>query len=252
MKRIPPWAPPAFAAVATLVGIGGYLWLRRRETLQGGYLISDGDLGRSNDKIKVIDQLAPMPPKLQTTKAGGMAVTHYRAVGMPIEQRVRLIQEMVWKSVQDPRMRKLALEITRKCPERDGKCEARAIYNAVKKRVRYTGDVGVIKQGPDGPLEGVDFFPSAWRVWEFQGEDCDGHSILSSTLLALNGITPRLRVTTAPRSNDDSHIYTVAGLPKIEPTKWIAVDSTLPGNGNFGVEAPWGRAKDFKVQEFPA
>jgi len=91
---------------------------------------------------------------------------------MPIEQRLASIQDLVHKSVQDPKMRKLALAITSKCPERDGMCEAKAIYQAVKARVRYTGDIAPIKQGSKGPVEGIDLYQSAWRTWEFGGGDC--------------------------------------------------------------------------------
>ncbi len=78
-----------------------------------------------------------MPPLVGETRAGGMKVSHYRTEGeMSINDRVRLIQEHVWKGIQDPRMRKIAIEATRSCPERDGACEAKALYKAIKRRVR--------------------------------------------------------------------------------------------------------------------
>jgi hypothetical protein len=64
-------------------------------------------------------------------------------------------------------------------------------------------------------------------------------------LLAHNGITPRLRVTATERNGDDEHIYVVAGLPKTAPSKWLALDTTLPGMDRFGVEMPAGRVTDF-------
>lgn len=147
-------------------------------------------------------------------------------------------------------MRKLALQITSQCPERDGECEARAVYKAVKGRVRYTGDVGAIKLD-SGSVETVDLYQSPWRTWEFKGGDCDDNVALNATLLALNGITPRLRVTSRTRDpgvEDYGHIYSVACLPKTmddECKRTIALDTTLPGSDKYGVEAPYGKKKDF-------
>ncbi len=177
------------------------------------------------------------------TKAGGMKLTHYRDGVMPINQRVGIIQDLVWKSIQDPRMRKIALKVTKNCPARDGECETRAVFNFVKKNVRYTGDVGSVKMGRNGPVEGVDLFQSAFRTLEFGGGDCDDHTILNSTLLALNGINPRMRVT-APKGGAWQHIYAVAGLPKNNPSGWVALDTTLP-RGQAGTEVPYGKKRDF-------
>jgi len=175
--------------------------------------------------------------------AAGMKLTHYRDSIMPIDQRVGIIQDLVWKSIQDPRMRKIALKVTKNCPARDGECEARAIFQFVRKNVRYTGDVGNVKMGRSGPVEGVDLFQSAFRTLEFGGGDCDDHTILNSTLLALNGINPRMRVT-APSGGSWQHIYAVAGLPKNGPSKWAALDTTLP-HGHLGTEVPYGKKRDF-------
>jgi len=117
------------------------------------------------------------------TKRGGMTSTFLYKKDMPLKQRLAVIQDLTWKSVQDPRMRQLALAITRNCPERDGTCEARAIYHAVKNRVRYTGDVGKVKQGARGIAEEVDLYQSAYRTWEFGGGDC----LPMGTLLLVEG-----------------------------------------------------------------
>lgn len=185
-----------------------------------------------------------MPREAETTQADGLKLTRYVSSRMTLEQRLAVIQKMVWKGVNDPRMRKIALDITRSCPERDGMCEARAIYDAVKARVRYTGDVAPIKQ-PNGSVEAIDYYTAPYRTWEIGGEDCDGHSALIAALLSLNGITARLRVTGVDRGDEGSHIYPVALLPKYAPKKAVAVDTTLPGTNRFGVEAPHAWQRDF-------
>jgi len=194
-------------------------------------------------------------------KQGGMTLTHHYDPEMPIQQRVGILQDLVWKGVQNPQMRELALAITgngvrdvtvgkrhfrvkgANCPARDGLCESEAVYNWTKSNIRYTGDVAPIKM-PGGDVEGVDLFQAPWRTVEFGGEDCDGHTIVSTTLLALNGIPAKFRITAPSKSSDWAHIYGMAGLPKTRPSRWVALDTTLPGN-MFGREAPHAKHMDF-------
>jgi hypothetical protein len=194
-------------------------------------------------------------------KKGGMTLTHHYDPEMPIQQRVGILQDLVWKGVQDPQMRELALAITgngtrdvdvgkRKfrvkganCPARDGLCESEAVYNWTKANIRYTGDVAPVKM-PGGDVEGIDLFQSALRTVEFGGEDCDGHTIVTTTLLALNGIPAKFRITAPSKSSDWAHIYGLAGLPKTGPKRWVPLDTTLPGN-MFGREAPNAKHQDF-------
>lgn len=229
----------ALALGGLAIGIGGAIYLARN---QGKASLFGGGLGR------LFPGKGARPPLVGETTGGGMKMSHYRSNNMPIEERVRLIQDRVWGEkggVRDPRMRKLALQITKHCPERDGTCEARAVYNYIKQHVRYTGDVAPVAMGAGGPVEAIDLFQSAPRTLEFGGGDCDDNVILGSVLLAHNGITPRIRVTSEALLGEYSHVYALAGLPKLDPQKWVAIDTTLPGNRNFGVEAPYKRHLDF-------
>ena len=97
---------------------------------------------------------------------------------------------------------------------------------------------------PSGEVEGVDLFQAPWRTVEFGGEDCDGHTVVTTTLLSLNGIPAKFRITSPSKSSDWAHIYGMAGLPKTRPQKWVALDTTLPGN-MFGREAPNAKHMDF-------
>lgn len=199
-----------------LVGVGIALGSRRRDTL-----------GETSDVVHT---------------RGGRS-TLYRG-RLPIQKRVRILQGLVMKGVRDPSMRKLALEITSQCPARDDMCEARAVYDWTRSNVRYTGDIAPIKISPNGPVEGIDLFQTAKRTKEFRGGDCDDHSVLNATLLTLNGIPARFRIT--GRGKGWSHIYVTFGAPKLAPRKWIPLDTTLPGS-RFGYEAPYGKKADFPV-----
>lgn len=183
---------------------------------------------------------AAQAPVIAAYSDGNMRTTMRESAAMPIEQRIATIQDLIHKSVQDPHMRKVALQVTSRCPERDKMCEAHAIYNFVKSRVRYTGDMGAI-QHPDGSVEGVDLYQSARRTLEFGGGDCDDNAILNGTLLALNGIDPILRVVKTRGAPDWEHIYTGFANGR----KFIALDTTLPGNTSFGVEPNYSKKIDF-------
>lgn len=194
-------------------------------------------------------------------KQGNMTLTHHYDADMPIDKRVGILQDLVWKGVTNPQMRELALAITgngtrdvtvgkRKfrvrganCPARDGLCESEAIYNWTKANIRYTGDIAPVKM-PNGAVEGIDLFQAPWRTVEFGGEDCDGHTVVTTTLLTLNGIPAKFRITAPSKDSDWAHIYGLAGLPKTNPNKWVAVDTTLPGR-MFGREAPAAKRRDF-------
>ena len=189
------------------------------------------------------------PPVKGRRRSGGMTTTHYRAKKLSIDQRIALLQNLVYEGVQDATLRKLALQITDGCKARDGECEAKAVDAWMRTNIRYTGDIAPIKLGAKGPVEGIDLFQHPKRTVEFRGGDCDDHSVLAATLLALNGIPSKFRVTASKYGAGWSHIYVVAGLPKENPGKWVAVDTTLPGNF-YGTEAGYAMKKDFNALAF--
>lgn len=210
-----------------LVLFGGVLFLKTRSSSASGV----HGLGRAR---------YAQAPVVGGYSDGNMKTVLRASREMPIEQRIATIQDLIHKSVQDPEMRKVALAVTRQCPERDQKCEAKAIYQFVKARIRYSGDVGPI-QHPDGSVEGIDLYQSARRSLEFGAGDCDDQAILNSTLLSLNGIEPKLRVVRQHKAPDWEHIYSVAVINGKE----FALDTTLPGNNRFGYELPVAKMIDF-------
>ncbi len=236
------WA--LFLGGVAAVGFGGFI-LYRHKTLAGNL----GFFDKEKPKGRLVTEFWKPPPVVDEMKLpNGMKMQHRRANSISIEERVSIIQKMTWTSVMDPEMRKLALSITHNCPERDGKCESEAIYKFVKKNIRYTGDIAPLKINGTGPVEPIDLYQSARRTIEFKGGDCDDFAIFIATMATLNGISCRLRVTAETKSGDWGHIYPILGANnKVAPTKWIAVDGTLPGNNNFGKEVPFAKYLDFPV-----
>lgn len=167
-----------------------------------------------------------------------------------LEDRVKLLQKLVnfgeaafdrssppFGSIRDPEMRRIGLAVTEVCNARDDRCELMAIYDFVKRNVRYTGDV-----------TNKDTFQSAFRTMQFAGGDCDDFSTLIAVLAMVNGFTVKFRITSNYGSSWD-HIYIVAGLPKLESRSWIALDATLPGStdARFGKEPPRAKFRDFDM-----
>lgn len=206
-------------------------------------------LGRRNRRIAGLQigrfQQAPV---VDGYNDGRMKTTMRSSKQMPIEERIASIQKLVHKSVMDPEMRKLALQITSNCPERDQTCEAEAVYYAIKQRIRYTGDVAAIAH-PDGSVEGIDLYQAARRTWfDMRGGDCDDQAILGATLLALNGIEPRLRVVRQRKDPDWSHVF-VGGMIG---NRFVPIDTTLPGDRSFGREGEYSHGVDFIAVDLPA
>jgi hypothetical protein len=134
-------------------------------------------------------------------------------------------------------MRRIGLAVTEVCRARDDKCELMAIYDFVKRNIRYTGDI-----------TDKDTFQSAYRTMQLGGGDCDDHAVLTAVLAMENGFTPKFRITSNYGSSWD-HIYCIVGVPKLGPTRWVALDTTLPGStdARFGKEPPMAKYRDFAV-----
>jgi transglutaminase superfamily protein len=188
-----------------------------------------------------------MTPYFEKKGAGGQIANGYHQRKMSIKQRLELMQEMVAEDVKDPEMRKLALRVTSKCEARDDECEMRAIYDYVRKNVRYSGDVAPHKLWKGGPVDSVDLYSTGKRTLESGAGDCDDATILVSSLAVLNGITAKFKATSPFKWQKEAytHVYPMLGYPKNDPEKWIAADTTLPGGDHFGEEHP--HAKAFEV-----
>lgn len=162
--------------------------------------------------------------------------------------RVNVLRGLVWGtladprrnpetlrgSVRDPMMRRIGLLVTRQCPARNDQCELGSIFDFTVRNARYTGDIAF-----------KDTFQSALRTLQFGGGDCDDQSVLNAVLAMENGFQTKWRITSNTGATWD-HIYAMAGVPKHNPHRWIALDTTL-GPNKFGIEPPRAKYKDFEV-----
>jgi transglutaminase-like putative cysteine protease len=160
-----------------------------------------------------------------------------------LNDRIAFIKGQIYKALVDPKqkIRQLALEIIEGCESKDYECYVAKIFHFVQANVKYVRD-----------YEGLDTYQHPLRTLQFGGADCDDFAILNSALLMSIGIPVKLRVIKTKKTEDWSHIYTMAGLPPTNPTYWVALDQTVKG-AYLGWEAPKSlikEKKDFRLEFF--
>lgn len=159
------------------------------------------------------------------------------------DERVTLIRNLVFESINDPLVLWTARKIVERCRSRDENCEVRTLYSAVKKGPipLPRADGGVVNAPALKFVEDVRFrdtFPTAGKILEWladgaNGEDCDGHVILTMSLATCLGYQPGVVIVAlenkdSPYEIEYVHIFGVVGVPRTNPTKWIAMDTTVP------------------------
>lgn len=216
------------------VGLYAYARSRRSSSATGG-------LGRGK---------LPKPSGRFTDE--GYTLTAYRKDELPIDERVAILQDLLYRDMSGaalPQIRKLALDITRHCEARDTDCESRAIYDWMRRNIRYTGDVAPHKLGRSGPVEGVDLFQAPKRtLFDYRAGDCDDFASADCALATSIGVPCRFAITSPTadkRADDYTHILPEHGIPASNPRRWVAADSTLPGGDHYGQIAPHKKALRF-------
>lgn len=148
-----------------------------------------------------------------------------------INQTMQLIRVLIDEGVKDPEVNRFAIAIVKQVPEYDQMAEVQALYDAVRRTVRYVMD----PIGPLGPKEGVR--PARVILQDGAGDCDDINGVLIPTLLGTVGYPSRLITIAADPSDpkEMSHIYAEANVPVGSKT-WIPMDAARPG-ARFG-EAP--------------
>lgn len=162
-----------------------------------------------------------------------------------LDDRIKYIKQMVYKGREHPIIRKLTVQIlSRKCgsawctPEKNHKAEIKAIFDAVRSKIRYVRDT-----------YNKDLYQHPVRTLQFGGGDCDDYSIVLASMLQSVGYPVKLRVIRTKDSEDWNHIYVLVGLPPRQPTEWISLDGSVEKAA--GWEAPKdiiAEVRDFSVE----
>lgn len=217
-------------------GLVGYDFIAT--ALRGGPLL--GNAAPSGAQRTGLAQRAGLSPQ------GALPKFEERRV-RSIEERVKYVHEQVAHGTRDPAVYKLAREVlARKCggdwcvAEKDHWGEAAALFNEVKKRVRYTFD----------PTD-FDAFQTPAQTLNLSTGDCDDYMSLLGAMLRTVGLKVRSRIVQTTGNATWNHIYLMVFLPS--RGGWASLDLSV--NQPAGWQVPKSsiiRQQDFEVTETSA
>ena len=138
---------------------------------------------------------------------------------------VQRMHDFAYKGKVDLSLQKVADSIIQKsgCGNRDYECKAKAIYNFVKKYIRFERD----------PY-GVEMVQEPFVTLKRRAGDCDDHATLITALYGSIGFPYAFKTIKADKTRPDefSHIYAVVHLPK---KGWVGADTSVD-QASFGWE----------------
>jgi transglutaminase-like putative cysteine protease len=142
----------------------------------------------------------------------------------------RLISRLIRDGAKDFYVRQKAIEIfrCRRVPAKDRWGEVCALFDWVRRNVRYTRDIFR-----------VELLHTPRRMLELRAGDCDDMTILLGAMLIATGHPVRLALTGFRRHKPHiySHIY-----PEVNVRgKWIALDATMERPIGWAPPALWKR-----------
>lgn len=159
-----------------------------------------------------------------------------------IQDRVALVHQQMIAGTRDPKIYELSREVlTRRAgdqwaiSEKDHKGEVTALFNEVRKRVRYTWD----------PTD-YDAFQTAVRTLELHAGDCDDMTSLLGALCRAAGHQVRSRIVQTKGAETWNHIYLVAKVGN----QWMPLDASVDKPAGWEVPREMVlKMRDFDVVE---
>ena len=132
-----------------------------------------------------------------------------------VEQTIAQMRRLIEQGKKDPQVHEYAAAIIRSCnvPAFDWNGEARAIFEWVRRNIRFTRDV-----------YGKETLHSAPEILRLGIGDCDDFTILICSLLATIGAKTRI-VTVSNHAEDPSQFSHVYPEVKIPNGSWIPLDA---------------------------
>jgi len=158
-----------------------------------------------------------------------------------LDERVAYLRDLAYAGKKDPTVYEFARRaVNGKCgdswcvPEKDNLAEARALFNAVRKSVRYTSDIA-----------GIDSYQKPSHTLALRTGDCDDYSTLACAAAASLGMPCRFKVIKTKGAPTWNHIYAQIGFPRRMPRKWVSFDASV--DMPFGWEPPASMVADSRV-----
>jgi len=152
-----------------------------------------------------------------------------------ITRKVQKIFHLIELSKGKPKVRELAMALVRRVAERNYMGEIASIFYWVRDKIRYTRD----------PWK-LDVFEDAEWTLKTGAGDCDAHAVLLGSLLSSIGYPVRMKVVSYDGVRY-SHVYPLVGDRPGNPTRWIALDATIPW-AKPGYEKPYVKARVFRAR----
>jgi transglutaminase-like putative cysteine protease len=149
----------------------------------------------------------------------------------------KIIGRLVREGAKDFYVRQKAIEVFRayRVPPKNRMGEARALFDFVKRNIRYTRDIFR-----------VELLHSARRMLELRAGDCDDMTILLGAMLLSTGHPVRLVLAGFRRNRPHvySHIY-----PEVNVSgRWIAIDATMDKPMGWSPPVVWKRICDIQKE----
>lgn len=158
-----------------------------------------------------------------------------------LDDRIVHLRKLAQAGKKDPAVYEFARRaVNAKCgaswcvPEKDNLAEARALFQAVRKNVRYTSDIA-----------GVDSYQKPGHTLSLRTGDCDDYSTLACALAGSLGMPTRFKVIRTKDAPTWNHIYAQIGFPRRGPRKWISFDASV--DMPFGWEPPASMVAESRV-----
>lgn len=144
-----------------------------------------------------------------------------------VAQTIAQMRQLVDEALRDPSIIRLATDIVRSVPAFDDYAETNALYEWVRRNIRFTKD----------PVNKEKLYPPA-ELLKIRAGDCDDISMLLATLVMAVGYPARLMTVAASPSSPEqfSHVYMEAEIPA-GSGQWIPMDPAR-ADSQFGVAPP--------------
>ncbi len=158
-----------------------------------------------------------------------------------VEQTINEMRSLVDEALRDPQIIRLSTDIVRSVSAFDDYGEANALYEWVRRNIRFTKD----------PVNKEKLYPPA-ELLKIRAGDCDDIAMLLGTLLMAVGYPARL-MTVAANGDEFSHVYVEANVNG----EWVPLDPARY-DSQFGVPPPaftrarWWSLDDASHGDLPA
>lgn len=132
-----------------------------------------------------------------------------------LRDKVILMGQLIQKGLISKNLAPMLSQAIRFVPVGDQEGELRAIYNQTEAVIRYTYD----------PM-GFDVIRDFDKAIELGIGDCATMTVFIGTMLAGAGFNPYIKLV-HPDQGDQWHVFAVAGVPKGQDARLVAVDPVV-------------------------